>query len=269
MIKILTVLLSLSAIFLLIIAIKNAYNVKDSINNIKNRKSYLFVLANISVAVVLLFCYLIYLIDVVSQNSSNRYLFISSLFLLNSIFIFYSSIVTQKMGSLLYKIDKLRKIDSLTNIYNRGYIEKAIKKEYQRCLRYNHIASIVMIDINDFKSINDNYGHLTGDSVLIDLANTLKSECRENDIVGRFGGDEFFILMPETDNIRAKVFASRLSEIIEQKNIRSDNCDIRYSISLGVASLDLDKDRNHQLWMHNADKNLYQAKANFKSTFSN
>lgn len=268
MIKILTILLSFLAVFILILAIKNAYSVKANINSIQNRKSYLFVITNIAVAVILLFCYIIYILNAIRLNLSFRDLFISSLFLLNAVFIFYSSIITQKMGRLLYKIDELRKIDSLTGIYNRGYIERAIKKEHQRCLRYNHVASIIMIDINDFKFINDSYGHLTGDNVLVDLANTITKECRENDIVGRYGGDEFFILMPETDKERAKAFASRLIKVIEQKHTVFNNTDMHYTVSLGIASLDLSKDRTYQLWMHNADKNLYRAKAKFKASLN-
>lgn len=259
MLKIFTLIILFSAIFLLIIAIRNAYRVKKSINSIKNKKSYHFVIFNILIAICFVFAYSIMAIKFIYSSVDYYYLFVSTLFLLNALFIFIASIVTKQMGILLYSIDKLRKMDALTDIYNRGAIEKAIKREYNRCYRYKRDACLVMIDVNNFKSINDKYGHLAGDEVLRDLAQTIASQCRDTDMVGRYGGDEFIILLPETNYDRANFFYRRLERIILDKEINYDHYKIKYSVSTGISCLTSDY-KDYLEWLRHADISLYDAK---------
>jgi diguanylate cyclase (GGDEF)-like protein len=164
------------------------------------------------------------------------------------------------MGKLLYKIDKIRKLDSLTQVFNREQIEKKIAKEFSRCTRYRRNASLIMIDIDKFKNINDRYGHQAGDRVIIDLVETIRKEMRADDIVGRYGGDEFIIIMPETTVEAARKFSDRLSAIIDNKNIIYDNNTIKYSVSMGISAVDFSHS-NYENWLKLTDTNLYRSKS--------
>ena len=117
-----------------------------------------------------------------------------------------------KSNDLLSKISRL---NVLTGIANRLAINEALHSEYALMKRYEHPYSILMLDIDLFKKDNDTYGHLIGDEVLQLLAKTLKSNLRENDFRGRFGGEEFLVLLPTLDNTQAKHVTEKLRATIE------------------------------------------------------
>jgi diguanylate cyclase len=117
----------------------------------------------------------------------------------------------------------------------------------------------VMLDIDHFKRVNDSYGHVVGDDVIRHLAGVIRSHVRETDISGRYGGEEFVILLADTTGENAKVFAERLRKEITESIVKHNDIDISYTISLGIAEID-ESIKNHEAWIECADAALYQSK---------
>jgi diguanylate cyclase (GGDEF)-like protein len=165
----------------------------------------------------------------------------------------------QRVEERTRELEKLAVTDSLTGIWNRREIMKHLSGEIERCLRHPHDFSIMMIDLDFFKNINDVYGHITGDLVLRKASDVFRSNCRKNDMVGRYGGEEFLVLLPDTGIDEAKVFAERIRHEIEMLVIETDqgvNVDCRCSI--GVAHFD--RSLSEAGFLTEADKALYRAK---------
>ncbi len=152
--------------------------------------------------------------------------------------------------------EKLAMVDSLTGIFNRRYFDLSLKKEIKRALRYGKKFSVLLIDMDDFKNINDTRGHLFGDSVLIKLATLLTSISREEDIPCRFGGEEFAVVLPETDAKGAFTFAERLRSEMRSHEFFRDH---QITFSGGISSYPDDGD-NIAALLAIADKALYEAK---------
>jgi len=146
-------------------------------------------------------------------------------------------------------------MDNLTGLYNRHFFDKNITKEVERTMRYQHQLSLIMLDIDHFKQVNDTYGHDVGDSVLIELATILTQNCRQSDIPLRWGGEEFIILLPETDVLGAEKIAERIRQTIEAYNFTTAG---HQTASFGVAELKQD----YQILIKQADESLYKAKEN-------
>jgi diguanylate cyclase (GGDEF)-like protein len=162
-------------------------------------------------------------------------------------------------ASLHAEVQKLALTDSLTNLYNRRGFTELAKRELERSRRFGRPLSALMIDMDHFKEINDIFGHGEGDLVLRQVADVLKRNIREVDILGRYGGDEFNALLPETDLFVACNVAERLRQRIEELEIRSGEQKISVSASLGVAKyspdiIDLDN------LISRADAAMYNAK---------
>ncbi len=147
--------------------------------------------------------------------------------------------------------------DSLTSLYNRQKINKDLVLETQRCLRYKNNLSIIMLDIDYFKNINDTYGHDVGDEVLISLAKLSKKQVRPTDTLARWGGEEFMILLPETAIDDALIVAEKLRENIE-KSILTTNKSINITTSFGVA--DFKEKDTIATFLKRVDEALYEAK---------
>ncbi len=159
--------------------------------------------------------------------------------------------------------DKLRMIagtDHLSGLANRrSFLEKATA-EYRRSRRYNHSLSMVMLDLDHFKQVNDTYGHAAGDTVIVAVSQLCQSLSRDGvDWVGRLGGEEFAILLPETDLHGAKNFAERLRLMIENTPIYCDIKKLNITASLGVATLH-EQDRDFATLLNRSDTALYVAK---------
>ena len=158
--------------------------------------------------------------------------------------------------------DKLRLLattDSLTGALNRRAFIDIAQQEIKRARRYNIPLTVLMVDIDHFKHINDTYGHLIGDQVLIDLVRIAGEELRDNDVLGRFGGEEFAIIMPNTDQTVAVAGAERLRTTLAEFETLCNHEMIRFTVSIGVADLAaVDTDINAVL--SRADGALYQAK---------
>lgn len=153
----------------------------------------------------------------------------------------------------------LSRTDRLTALWNRGYWEECLNSEFKRCQRSGNDVALVMFDIDHFKNINDNYGHQVGDDAIRLVAQVTRDSSREVDICGRYGGEEFTIILPDTDLDGAVIYAERLRKNIEQSVVNSQGETLNFTVSLGVAMLDKTISSPTQ-WLVNADKALYQSK---------
>jgi diguanylate cyclase (GGDEF)-like protein len=116
-----------------------------------------------------------------------------------------------------------------------------------------------MFDIDHFKPVNDNYGHLAGDEVIRHTAQATRNNIRQSDSAGRYGGEEFGIILPETDAENARLICERIRESIEKSTVETSAGNITYTISMGIAQL-TDEPENYMQWMQKADEALYAAK---------
>ena len=149
--------------------------------------------------------------------------------------------------------------DALTGLGNRRSLDTRLDEEIQRTLRYQHPFSLLMIDIDHFKSVNDSYGHPAGDAVLRQFATILRETVRPMDRVFRYGGEEFVVVMPETTGVGAMVLARRIQITVEQKAFHSHSHTISITVSLGVAACPDHAKEKDQL-ISAADRSLYRAK---------
>lgn len=156
------------------------------------------------------------------------------------------------------QMEELASTDSLTGLLNRRAFFKKVDEEIERCARSKSTFSILMIDIDHFKIFNDTYGHQTGDCVLVQTTKMISKSSRKMDIIGRYGGEEFILVLPETELIGAANFAERLRADIEKKKCScvAHHCNV--TVSIGVAQWDNQEDIS--LTIQKADKNLYIAK---------
>lgn len=150
--------------------------------------------------------------------------------------------------------------DALTQLPNRVAYDRHFKAEYARWHRNNTPLSLLVWDIDLFKNINDNYGHKAGDKTLVIIAQLLEKYCRETDFVSRFGGEEFTMLLTDTDKKSALVLAEKLRRIIERTGFNSGGKAIRITISCGIT--ELQQEDTQETFFERADKALYQAKKN-------
>lgn len=173
--------------------------------------------------------------------------------------------LTIKRGLEKMRLEKellgLATTDSLTKLYNRNYFLSRFEEEFKKATRYKNNISCVMIDIDHFKSINDNYGHQRGDEVLMQLSEIFKINSRNIDIVGRYGGEEFIIILPQTDSQSAYKFSDRLRKIIKSHEFKLNTIKIiRITISIGVSSFPQSKVKSYSELIQLADNALYSAK---------
>ncbi|MCF6159051.1 MAG: sensor domain-containing diguanylate cyclase [wastewater metagenome] len=159
------------------------------------------------------------------------------------------------------KLKNLSMKDSLTNLYNRRYMYEVLEKEFRRAKRYRNNLSCIMVDVDYFKNINDLYGHPFGDKVLIDFSSFLCGMARSTDIVSRYGGEEFFIILPDVSIHGAVDFAERLKKSIAKRRIedKEENIAVLLSISAGVSSFSR-YTLNKEVLVNQADMALYEAK---------
>jgi diguanylate cyclase len=152
----------------------------------------------------------------------------------------------------------LSSIDGLSGLLNRSHWEAVVAAEFQRCRRIGHLSSVVMIDIDHFKSINDRYGHPVGDAVIRSVAGVLRSALRLHDVPGRYGGEEFGVVLPGTGIQGAEVLAERIRKRIESTVLETTK-GVHATASLGVAAFE-PRDADHVDWIARADRALYRAK---------
>lgn len=161
----------------------------------------------------------------------------------------------------------LSRTDRLTGLFNRGYWQEQLEKTYKLFNRYGHDYCLVIFDIDHFKKVNDTYGHQAGDEVIRRVSALTQSNARESDCVGRYGGEEFTILLPQTTVDGAVIFAERLRLQIEAETFEHDGQEIRFTVSLGVAQAS-SQYKSELEWLEAADQALYQCKHNGRNQTS-
>ena len=169
--------------------------------------------------------------------------------------------------ALSEKLSSIVISEELTGLYNRNYIKQRLQEEFYRSGRYNHPLSLLMIDLDGFKAINDKYGHMIGDNVLKSFANLIKQEIRQSDIAARYGGEEFLIIMPETSSQDGFCAAERLRQKVSLWRFEVDSHKdktIQFTISIGVCSFP-QYGRDPKELISLADVALYQAKQKGKN----
>lgn len=164
--------------------------------------------------------------------------------------------------------DRTRKMaitDGLTRLYNHRHFYELLEQEFQRTRRYQANVSLIMIDIDFFKHINDTYGHQVGDDILRELALVIRGQVREVDILARYGGEEFAALLPQTSLEQAKVVAERIREAVERNEFTTSKGSIKITVSLGTAAFpEMDIENQVEL-VQRADAGLYRAKETGKN----
>ena len=168
-------------------------------------------------------------------------------------------ILGMKRALLYEKIQELSIIDSLTDVFNRRYFLQRFREELVRSKKFQYKFSFVMVDVDHFKKYNDYYGHLVGDAILRDIAAVLKENLRQIDFIGRYGGEEFSLILTETDKEQAKFATERIRRAVESRLIRAYDEDLKVTISQGV-SVFPDNAEDAQALIEGADKAMYTAK---------
>lgn len=164
-----------------------------------------------------------------------------------------------EMEAVLAQAQEVAHVDPLTFLPNRRTIIKDLQSEVMRAERYHSLFCISVVDIDNFKVINDTYGHPVGDEVLRHVALQLRDSIRHPDVVGRYGGEEFIILLPNSDNKAAAEQAARLCRQIRSSVVRSKEHNINVTISIGIAQFHIGEDSWHSL-LKRADNAMFEAK---------
>lgn len=145
-------------------------------------------------------------------------------------------------GEVLYhqRLYDMATKDHLTRLFNKNYFEETLKRQLSIAQRHGRMLSLLMIDLDRFKSVNDEYGHLAGDLVLQKFANILRDTFRQQDIVARWGGEEFAVILPETDVNGAVKIAERMRRATEESDFVVNDVSLRITVSIGVSSFPVD-----------------------------
>lgn len=159
------------------------------------------------------------------------------------------------------ELKELSRTDGLTKLNNRVYWEECLSHEFQRAIRTKEDVSLVMFDIDHFKNINDSYGHQAGDEVIREMARCLLETIRCTDIAGRYGGEEFGIILVDTCAKDALVITERLRERIESLVVKFEELEIKVTISIGITEYD-ENITDYVSWLGQSDKALYYCKEN-------
>ena len=162
-------------------------------------------------------------------------------------------------AKLFHEIDRQAKMDELTQLWNRRHLFNLGRREFERAQRYRRPLAALMVDIDNFKRINDSYGHRTGDNVLVALAAQMKKTLRSFDIVGRYGGEEFVAVLPEVSEQEALIIAERLAQQIRDMALAIENHQIMLTVSIGIAMPTHDTASFESL-VDQADTAMYESK---------
>ena len=165
----------------------------------------------------------------------------------------------QQLQTANAQLQHLSSTDRLTGLYNRGHWEESLKAIYAQHLRHDSPVTLVMFDIDHFKQVNDTYGHQAGDKVIQRVAQVVRDHVRESDVSGRYGGEEFAVVLTNTFKNDARVFAERLRTAVEGQEVLYKGQSIRFTISLGVADLSSPV-ADHKELIALADQALYASK---------
>ncbi|MFM1920542.1 MAG: hypothetical protein RLZZ303_2176 [Candidatus Hydrogenedentota bacterium] len=163
------------------------------------------------------------------------------------------------------RLEHIARTDGLTGLYNRRYFHEQFNHEFERARRYDTPLACMIFDVDNFKSINDNHGHLVGDSVLVEISNRLLRRVRSIDLSARYGGEEFVVLMPQTEPAGALAQAERVLKHIAEQPFEGLPADLQVTVSIGVANYNPATMRGPSDLLRAADQGLYEAKQNGKN----
>ena len=155
----------------------------------------------------------------------------------------------------------LSQTDGLTKLFNRTHWEECLLGEYNRWIRSSNPSCLVMLDIDHFKKVNDGYGHMAGDQVIKHISGLIRSHARGTDVSGRYGGEEFVILLSDTRLDNAHVFAERLRKEVAEAIVKYNDIEITYTVSMGIAQIN-PSIQSYEAWIECADAAMYQSKEN-------
>jgi diguanylate cyclase (GGDEF)-like protein/PAS domain S-box-containing protein len=165
-----------------------------------------------------------------------------------------------KLEAANRRLEAVSRLDSLTGLFNRGYWDECLRQEFARYRRMPRDSSLVLFDVDHFKAINDEHGHTAGDEVLRQLGRLLNETLRSTDIVGRYGGEEFAIILPDTAAANARIMAEHLRQNVSALQIPHEPAPLRITVSIGIAAI-TDDMPDAKTWVMLADQALYRAKA--------
>ncbi len=211
--------------------------------------------------------YLGYALILEKGSSRAAELIVPAVFAGGACFVWLVTRLAWQMTQTLERINFLEReniTDPLTRVHNRRYLDRRLGAEIARARRYHTPLSILLLDIDHFKALNDRYGHQAGDQVLVQLAREISSTVRTGDVVGRYGGEEFLIIAPNTTLPEALWLAERLRQALAERSFSAVDMEggvqaIRVTVSIGVGSLEENMNEAQQL-IRAADQCLYQAK---------
>lgn len=166
----------------------------------------------------------------------------------------------EKIKQLNKLLEKLSEIDELTQLPNRRYFQQEVVKEINRANRYNNTLALLMLDLDHFKHINDTSGHLAGDEALKFLSKLLMNSVRDSDFLCRYGGEEFLILLPQTNSLNAYKASEKIRENVQNASFNFENKTIPITVSIGIAIKTPELDINYEKFIAMADQALYKAK---------
>lgn len=163
------------------------------------------------------------------------------------------------------RLEHIARTDGLTGLYNRRYFHEQFNHEFERARRYETPLSCMIFDVDDFKRVNDTYGHLVGDSVLVEIANRLLRRVRSIDLSARYGGEEFVVLMPQTEHVGAVAQAERVLKHVAERPFEGLPTGDQITVSIGVAVYNPATMRSPSDLLRAADQALYRAKESGKN----
>lgn len=170
------------------------------------------------------------------------------------------SLKNRQLEELLQEVKKLAITDHLTELYNRRYFETVLTREFKKLLRYGFSLSCILIDIDHFKKVNDEYGHRVGDSVLKEVAEILLQSVRDVDTVARWGGEEFIVLLPQSSSSDAQHVATRILKAVGEYEF-SNVPDVQITVSIGLANAKDQSMNSAEKIIIAADRAMYRAKS--------
>jgi diguanylate cyclase (GGDEF)-like protein len=175
--------------------------------------------------------------------------------------------ISDRVKAML-RMEQIANTDYLTGVHNRRHFIALAETEFSRAQRYQHPVSVIMMDIDHFKRVNDTYGHSVGDQALQAVALAINDQLRKSDILGRYGGEEFAVILPETGVIEAKHVSERIRQVVAESIVSPQIEQLRVTISIGIVCSQPNVDDNLPSLLNQADMALYRSKQNGRNTTS-
>ena len=180
----------------------------------------------------------------------------------------HNRFIAESFGDIR-KFERHATTDALTGLSNRHAMEESYPREVERCLHDELPVSLIMIDVDGFKSFNDRFGHIAGDRVLSAVANVLQTQFRPRDLLGRFGGDEFAVLLPGVNETEALAIADRVRQIISGSTDANEDSLIQIPVRVSMGIAQIDSHGSFESLLRSADEALYRAKNAGRDMVSN